>query len=378
MKKIYLFILLSLYSFVSYAQPGFPTDPAVTGASVDPGPISGASPYAIVSFIFLNNESGMISNLNAGGNPDPIILTVKLHGGVYDNVHFANPLAAIGGSYAFMFTWTYDAATATYTGLQNQTIPGGDIGDITFGYKATVGTYTLATADNGIEITLKSNSNAPDGIGTNDTSNDVTSSYTYLNSALPVTLVSFTVAKENTTANLKWATTEETNADRFEIQRSKDAKKWAAIGEVKAAGESKTLLTYNFTDVTPISGMNYYRLKMIDRDQTGSPAAGSPAAFAYSRIQSVDFSEKRTQIAVYPNPVTNVISLKDSEGGSMHDVSEIAIVNSSGVTVFKKVAVSGTPAVTSGINVASLVNGIYVVKITRNGTLSTHKIVIAK
>lgn len=83
---------------------------------------------------------------------------------------------------------------------------------------------------------------------------------------LPVTLTSFTATKENNTALLKWATTQETNSDRFEIERSLGGKEWGKIGTVLSTGESNALRNYSYTDNAPLAGENLYRLKMIDKD----------------------------------------------------------------------------------------------------------------
>ncbi|MCE7066601.1 polysaccharide lyase [Dyadobacter sp. CY326] len=96
---------------------------------------------------------------------------------------------------------------------------------------------------------------------------------------LPVTIASFAVAKQGTAAKLKWSTSQEVNADRFYIQRSTNAKDWKSIGEKSATGASQSLTNYAFSDAKPAKGNSYYRLKMVDKDQT----------FAYSSIKSIKF-----------------------------------------------------------------------------------------
>ncbi|GGN12805.1 hypothetical protein GCM10010967_56000 [Dyadobacter beijingensis] len=118
---------------------------------------------------------------------------------------------------------------------------------------------------------------------------------------LPVTLVSFTgKAVENTVA-LKWATTEETNASHFEVQRSGDAKNFESIGVVAATGESQVRVEYDLIDHSPLSGINYYRLKQLDTDGT----------FAYSKTISV-LLEGDIKIKVFPNPVADLLRIESS------------------------------------------------------------------
>lgn len=136
---------------------------------------------------------------------------------------------------------------------------------------------------------------------------------------LPVTLISFEATKQESNTLLTWITSSELNSDHFEIERSTDAKTWSYYGEVQAVGNSRVANTYTFVDSIPESGMNYYRLKMIDLDGT----------FTYSRIRSVDFPEF-TWAKLFPNPVNDVlqvvinnrrvrkIRLIDSYGRTMH------------------------------------------------------------
>lgn len=180
--------------------------------------------------------------------------------------------------------------------------------------------------------------------------------------ALPVKLVSFeAVARENV-VNLSWVTTEETNSDRFEVQRSTDGKTWNAIGSVKAEGESKVRKTYNFTDHQPelSAGANLYRLKMIDRD----------GSFAFSSIRSVRLDNK-LESSVYPNPATTVLNLKVT---SWKQVKTVRINNLSGIRVY-----SSGPVESGSIDVSGLESGIYIVQITHtDGSVHTHKFVHIK
>jgi hypothetical protein len=175
---------------------------------------------------------------------------------------------------------------------------------------------------------------------------------------LPVTLASFTARAESNTTQLNWATTEETNSDRFEIQRSFNGKNWKPIGTVRSHGESSVLINYNFVDNSPGAGENLYRLKMIDYDKT----------YAYSTIRNVSFKEL-PGLKPYPNPVTDRLFFKDSP-----KTQQAVLHNASGVKVF------GTEKVTSeGIDVTRLPQGIYTVTITLfDGTINTHKVAVTR
>lgn len=178
---------------------------------------------------------------------------------------------------------------------------------------------------------------------------------------MPVTLLSFSLAQKAQTVQVNWATTEEVNAEKFEIQRGNDAKNWQVIGSRAAEGDSKALVSYQFTDLTPLPGQGYYRLKMIDRDRT----------FTYSRIQSVRMDGKLTSTFVYPNPTGERLLLKMPEADVIRYVT---LVSQAGATVFEDV--SFPP---SGIDVRNVAAGTYLLKVTwQSGQSELHRIVIAR
>ncbi|MEO6686429.1 MAG: T9SS type A sorting domain-containing protein [Dyadobacter sp.] len=183
---------------------------------------------------------------------------------------------------------------------------------------------------------------------------------------LPVTLISFTAQKktagsEAASSLLYWTTSSETNSDHFDIERSLTGKNWNKIGNVAANGESVKQVNYSFIDNQPESGENLYRLRMVDNDGT----------FAYSRIQSLTFDGVNSDLSVYPNPSADKLFIRDYS-----TVKDVSVSDLNGITVYKSASVkSGT----GFIELATLSQGMYIVKITRdNGTLSTHKIVVNK
>ncbi|WP_159469788.1 Ig-like domain-containing protein [Dyadobacter sp. 3J3] len=179
---------------------------------------------------------------------------------------------------------------------------------------------------------------------------------------LPVTLTVFKVTKEGKVAKLNWETTEETNSDHFEIQHSISGKDWNKIGTVDSHGDSKVKNVYTFTDVNPANGENLYRLKMVDRDAT----------YAYSRIQSIKFDGLNSAaVSVYPNPSSDKVFIQDMD---LAQVKQVSIVDMNGRALFSSDKVSA-----DGINVSKFNPGTYILHITNvNGTVSNHKIVIAK
>ncbi|MDQ6480669.1 T9SS type A sorting domain-containing protein [Dyadobacter sp. LHD-138] len=181
-------------------------------------------------------------------------------------------------------------------------------------------------------------------------------------SPLPVTLISFTAqAEAHGIVGLIWKTSQESNADRFLIERSSNAKIWNQIADKAAIGESNALAIYTANDENPLSGLNYYRLKMVDIDGT----------YSYSRVVSVKLTGNSPAVTAYPNPVTNILYLKDIAPES---VRLISLTDSYGREIYRS---SGVPE--RGIDITTFADGIYLIKTTmKDGSMTVKKIVINK
>jgi hypothetical protein len=93
------------------------------------------------------------------------------------------------------------------------------------------------------------------------------------------------------------------------------------IGEVAAVGFSTLRNDYDFTDKNPNSGFNYYRLKIVDFDNTTT----------YSNIIAFNF-EKAASVNVYPNPLMaeRIVNID-----APFTVEKLSIVNALGQTMIK-------------------------------------------
>jgi hypothetical protein len=118
---------------------------------------------------------------------------------------------------------------------------------------------------------------------------------------LPIELVEFTGWYNGVENELHWTTATEINSNYFEIQRSLNGIDFIAIGTTPAAGNSMELLNYIFYDDAPGSGINYYRLKMVDID----------GSYDYSNIIAIRLNNVMIQqITVFPNPSNNEITIE--------------------------------------------------------------------
>lgn len=104
----------------------------------------------------------------------------------------------------------------------------------------------------------------------------------YGNFVVPVTLISFNAAKENSNVLLSWQTAQEVNSSYFAVEKSYDGQTFYRVGTVNAAGNSSSILNYSYTDINAsrYGGMVYYRLKMVDLD----------GASVYSEVKVLNFA----------------------------------------------------------------------------------------
>ena len=109
---------------------------------------------------------------------------------------------------------------------------------------------------------------------------------------LPVTWLSFNVAREDDVVAVTWATATEKNADYFDVERSKDGRNFETLGRVNAAGNSTQAVNYTFLDRQPAATVAYYRLRQVDRD----------GSFVYSSVRVITMIQSETAISAYPNP----------------------------------------------------------------------------
>ncbi len=113
---------------------------------------------------------------------------------------------------------------------------------------------------------------------------------------LPVNFLSFNGIIDGATSKLSWKTSTDADSKGFEIQRSPDGvSNWKAIGFTPATSSAN----YNFTDVSPLSGINIYRLKQTDINGNST----------YSNNVVLNFSTKGTGISLYPNPAKDIITV---------------------------------------------------------------------
>jgi uncharacterized delta-60 repeat protein len=166
--------------------------------------------------------------------------------------------------------------------------------DATFDGDGKVITDFAISDDQGWAMKLSGSRIYLAGISNNDFA---VAAYTNDALALPLSLTSFTAVRQNKFVQLNWETASEQNTASFEIERSADARSFTKLGSVKSSGNSSSAKNYVFTDAQPVTGANFYRLKMVDID----------GSFTYSKVVVVNMNSITKGLQIFPNPVKDVL-----------------------------------------------------------------------
>jgi len=166
---------------------------------------------------------------------------------------------------------------------------------------------------------------------------------------LPITLVDFTAAALGSQVRLSWQTTSEINNDHFEVERSADARTFNWLLSVAGLGDSQLLQDYQAIDAAPLPGVNYYRLKQVDKDGRSQ----------WSGIVSVNMNRAAgaPSVRLYPNPVSQVLYITITSTQELN--SALHIYNAAGTRVISR----SEPLIKGqndlSVNVNTLAPGVY-------------------
>jgi len=83
---------------------------------------------------------------------------------------------------------------------------------------------------------------------------------------LPMEFGALHATPNDRVVELDWSTYSESGTDRFIVERSVDGSSFLQLDAVAAQGESHTRTDYRFVDGSPVQGINFYRLSMLDLD----------------------------------------------------------------------------------------------------------------
>jgi hypothetical protein len=102
---------------------------------------------------------------------------------------------------------------------------------------------------------------------------------------------------------LNWSTASESNNDYFSIEQSFDGIHFSEIGTMDGAGNSTSLLNYEFVVPNEVVKGNYFRLRQVDFD----------GANAITEVIDVECKVDNEEIMLYPNPFNDELVIEFQE-----------------------------------------------------------------
>jgi hypothetical protein len=164
---------------------------------------------------------------------------------------------------------------------------------------------------------------------------------------------------DNCTIKITWQTVTGEAGETFTLEHSTDALNFTQLYTTASQGSSVAAQTYNYTDLTPGAGTNYYRIKETDAD----------GAFMYSSTVIAVNTCSNAPIIAYPNPAHNTLTVVMP--GT--EKQAISIFDASGRLVTRYASATGT----LNIDISRCAAGIYTLRVTK-ADKTTYEIKVVK
>jgi len=182
---------------------------------------------------------------------------------------------------------------------------------------------------------------------------------------IPVSFTGLHLKSKRNGVLVEWSVLNERSVESYNVEHSTDNRNFSSIQQVTSQNTTPAN-TYNYFDVDPVPGSNFYRIKAVRTDKS----------FQYSDVARLA-PLKSNSISIFPNPVTN-------KTFQLHFYNHVAgtyklqIVNKMGQVVYKNIAkVTGKNFIKS-IELGSVIRpGIYQLHITDDHSkLTTQQLII--
>lgn len=202
-----------------------------------------------------------------------------------------------------------NSSSPTFTVSTARTNIGSTSGTINFKFLVT---YISETAYRSNEFIGDGGPAANPGFG--DYTATSFSSYT---SVLPVNFSNVSVRNVTGKNVIDWSVSDQRNADHYQVLRSANGNDFSAIGSVSAKNGIDAF--YTFADEAPLNGVNYYRIRMVDKS----------GKISQSEVVSTKIAATHGLSVYAANGRLNVVT--DAPGKF-----QLTIVNSIGQPVFQQ------------------------------------------
>ncbi len=163
--------------------------------------------------------------------------------------------------------------------------------------------------------------------------------------ALPVKLLYFTALPDNGKVRLNWHVEQEVDTRMYEVEKSVNGTSFSKISQQTSL--QKNAWIYTDYDVSPVSGWNYYRLRITDKLNKQT----------YSGVAKVYFDKNVPVVKLFPNPATEVVNIQLP--GAYAGKVTLQLYSSTGALISSTRPSSSTVQ----LNVQQLASGSYFVQV---------------
>ena len=285
-------------------------------------------------------------------------MTISNNTGVQDNFYatVTNGVYSNGGTFGTSVTWNPRVDQTWNVGNAAGNTGAGSVG-LLFGWNAANqnGPFSqpkLKHHDGAVWNDLGGSSTYNSGANTlaytSYTGNFSPFAITEANVVLPLTWLSFTGKQNNYTIDLAWETASEVNTAYFDIERSEDAAAFSGIGRVAATQFPAAVNSYQFSDINPLAGRSFYRLKQVDVN----------GKITYSKLLQFNSNAKQDfSIVATPGAANLILNAPQSLSGK----TMLSVFDANGRKIFSQQVVAGRNLVPVS---ALTTHAIYFIKLT--------------
>ncbi len=180
--------------------------------------------------------------------------------------------------------------------------------------------------------------------------NAIPFTYTYTFGPLPIKELHFYAKEVNKEVEIFWTVKEESGIKDYVVEWSTDGRIFKTLGTI-ISKNSFAFYSYSFMHNSPASGINYYRLRIIDQQLKAT----------YTNVQKVVVGSTRS-MSLYPNPANQFVQIQTEIGKN----KELIIYSISGLLI-KKYSLAEAGGLQK-ISVAEFAAGTYIAQLNAEGS----------
>ncbi len=192
----------------------------------------------------------------------------------------------------------------------------------------------------------------------------VTNSLTFdtplaLGGTVPVLFTKFGAQCSSNGTLVSWATAQEANSSKFEIERSLNGTDWKTVATVAAAGNSSAERNYQQLDLN--GGTAFYRIKQVDKN----------GSFIYTGTERTNCVVKSITSVIYPVPARDILTVVIKSDRDINTRLLVFDITGKVVKEVRAAVLNGNN--TFRVNLMGLTSGDYIIK-SSDPTIDLNKV----